>query len=213
MQALTRNPLADPGLLGIDAGAAAAIVIAIAVLHLANPAEYVWFAFAGRGGRVGRRVPARLARPRRRDPRAAGARRDRVAAALTAFTNGVTLLDPLAFNDFRFWSVGALAGRDLSVLAAVGPFLRAGAVLALVLARPLNAIALGDDAGRALGARDRPDARARRDRGHAAVRRRDRRRRADRLRRAHGPPRRARDRRARPAARARLLGRASRRSC
>src|SRR5919107_1229976 len=47
MQALTRNPLADPGLLGIDAGAAAAIVVAIAALHLANPTEYVWFAFTG----------------------------------------------------------------------------------------------------------------------------------------------------------------------
>ena len=152
MQALTRNPLADPGLLGIDAGAAAAIVIAIAVLHLANPTEYVWFAFAGAAaasvvvyllgssGRAGA-TPVRLA--------LAGTC---VAAALTAFTNGVTLLDPLAFNDFRFWSVGALAGRDLSVLAAVGPFLAAGAAIALVLARPLNAIALGDDAGRALGA-------------------------------------------------------------
>src|SRR5829696_7254930 len=126
MQALTRNPLADPGLLGIDAGAAAAIVIAIAVLHLANPTEYVWFAFAGAAaasvvvyllgssGRAGA-TPVRLA--------LAGIC---VAAALTAFTNGVTLLDPLAFNDFRFWSVGALAGRDLSVLAAVGPFLAAG---------------------------------------------------------------------------------------
>ena len=152
MQALTRNPLADPGLLGVDAGAAAAIVIAIAVLHLASPAEYVWFAFAGAAaasvvvyvlgsrGRAGA-TPVRLA--------LAGTA---VAAALTAFVNGVTLLDPLAFDDFRFWSVGALAGRDLSVLTAVGPFLLAGSVLALALARPLNAIALGDDAGRALGA-------------------------------------------------------------
>jgi iron complex transport system permease protein len=152
MQALTRNPLADPGLLGVDAGAAAAIVIAIAVLHLASPAEYVWFAFVGAAaasvvvyvlgsrGRAGA-TPVRLA--------LAGTA---VAAGLTAFVNGVTLLDPLAFDDFRFWSVGALAGRDLSVLADVGPFLFAGGVLALALARPLNAIALGDDAGRALGA-------------------------------------------------------------
>jgi iron-siderophore transport system permease protein len=152
MQALTRNPLADPGLLGIDAGAAAAIVIAIAALHLGDPAEYVWFAFAGAaaasvvvyllgsGGRAGA-TPVRLA--------LAGTT---VAAALTAFTNGVTLLDPLAFNEFRFWAVGALAGRDLGVLVTIGPFLAAGAAIALVLARPLNAIALGDDAGRALGA-------------------------------------------------------------
>jgi iron complex transport system permease protein len=152
MQALTRNPLADPGLLGVDAGAAAAIVIAIALLHLPDPAEYVWFAFAGAaaasivvyllgsGGRAGA-TPVRLV--------LAGTT---VAAALTAFSNGVTLLDPLAFNDFRFWAVGALAGRDLAVLASVGPFLAAGAAIGLVLARPLNAIALGEDGGRALGA-------------------------------------------------------------
>jgi iron-siderophore transport system permease protein len=152
MQALTRNPLADPGLLGINAGAAAAIVVAIAALHLNSPEEYVWFAFVGAAaasvivyvlgshGRAGA-TPVRLA--------LAGTA---VAAALTAFTNGITLLDPLAFNDFRFWEVGALAGRELSVLTAVGPFLLVGGVITLVLARPLNALALGDDAGRALGA-------------------------------------------------------------
>jgi iron-siderophore transport system permease protein len=151
MQALTRNPLADPGLLGIDAGAASAIVIAIAWLHLTSPAAYVWFAFAGAAaasvivyvlgsrGRAGP-TPVRLA--------LAGTA---AAAALTAFTNGVTLLDPEAFNDFRFWAVGSLAGRDIGVLTSVGPFLLAGAVIAVVLAGPLNAIALGEDAGRALG--------------------------------------------------------------
>jgi iron complex transport system permease protein len=152
MQALTRNPLADPGLLGVDAGAAAAVVVAIAVLGLASPAAYVWFAFAGAAaasivvyllgsrGRAGA-TPVRLA--------LAGTA---IAAALTAFTNGMTLLDPLTFDDFRFWSVGALGGRDLGILADVGPFLLAGALLALALARPLNALALGDDAGRGLGA-------------------------------------------------------------
>jgi len=152
MQALTRNPLADPGLLGVEAGAAAAVVVAIGVLGLVSPAAYVWFAFAGAAfasiavymlgshGRAGA-TPVRLA--------LAGTA---IAAALTAFTHGVTLLDPLAFDDFRFWQVGALAGRDLGILSAVGPFLLVGAVLALALARPLNALALGDDAGRALGA-------------------------------------------------------------
>ena len=152
MQALTRNPLADPGLLGVEAGAAAAVVVAIGVLGFASPSAYVWFAFAGAAlasvavyllgshGRAGA-TPVRLA--------LAGTA---IAAALTAFTSGVTLLDPLAFDDFRFWQVGALAGRDLGILTAVGPFLLVGALIALALARPLNAIALGDDAGRALGA-------------------------------------------------------------
>ena len=152
MQALTRNPLADPGLLGVEAGAAAAIVVAIAWLGLSEPSAYVWFAFVGAAvasvvvyvlgsrGRAGA-TPVRLA--------LAGTA---IAAALTAFTYGVTLLDPEAFDEFRFWDVGSLVGRDLSILGDVGPFLIAGLVLALALARPLNALALGDDSGRALGA-------------------------------------------------------------
>jgi iron complex transport system permease protein len=76
-----------------------------------------------------------------------------VAAALIAYTNAITLLDQEAFDHYRHWVVGSLAGRDVQILADVGPFLAAGVVLALALARPLNALALGDDSGRALGAR------------------------------------------------------------
>jgi iron complex transport system permease protein len=152
MQAITRNPLADPGLLGVDAGAAAAVVLAISLLDVRGTGSYMWFAFAGAAlasfvvyalGSTGRggATPVRLA--------LAGTA---VLAALTALIEGVTLLDPVAFNQYRFWSVGSLAGRDLDVLLPVLPFLVLGAVVALALARPLNAIALGDDAGRALGA-------------------------------------------------------------
>lgn len=153
MQALTRNPLADPGILGVEAGAAAAIVTAIGVLGLTEPRTYVWFAFAGAAGAsvvvyaLGSRgraaaTPVRLA--------LAGVA---VAYALTAFTNAMILLDPQAFDEFRHWVVGSLAGRDLEVLTDVGPFLAVGALIALALVRPLNALALGDDSGRALGAR------------------------------------------------------------
>ena len=152
MQALTRNPLADPGLLGVNAGAAAAVVTGIGVLHLENPSGYVWFALAGAGiasvlvyllGSRGRSAatPVRLA--------LAGAA---ISAVLTAFISGLVLMDQTTFNDYRFWSVGALAGRNLSVLWQTGPFLLAGAIIALGLARPLNALALGEDTGRALGA-------------------------------------------------------------
>jgi iron complex transport system permease protein len=153
MQALTRNPLADPGILGVEAGAAAAIVTAIGVLGLTEPREYVWFAFAGAAGAsilvyaLGSRgraaaTPVRLA--------LAGVA---VTYALTAFTNATILLDQRAFDEFRHWVVGSLAGRDLQILADIGPFLAAGVLIALALARPLNALALGDDSGRALGAR------------------------------------------------------------
>jgi len=152
MQSITRNPLADPGLLGVDAGAAAAVVLAISLLDVRGTASYMWFAFAGAAvaslavyalGSTGRggATPVRLA--------LAGTA---VLAALTALIEAVTLLDPKAFDQYRFWSVGSLAGRGLDVLLPVLPFLVIGAVIALALARPLNAVALGDDAGRALGA-------------------------------------------------------------
>jgi iron complex transport system permease protein len=152
MQALTRNPLADPGLLGVNAGASAAVVTGIGVLGLTSPSAYVWLALLGAGlaatvvyalGSTGRAsaTPVRLA--------LAGTA---VSAALGAVVSGLVLTDPDTFDAFRFWSVGSLAGRDLHVLAAVAPFLLAGAVIALGLGRPLNALALGEDTGRSLGA-------------------------------------------------------------
>jgi len=151
MQALTRNPLADPGLLGVNAGASAAVVIALA-LGLAGAASSVWFAFlgaavasvavyvigtSGRGGAT----PVRLA--------LAGTA---ITAALTAVIYGVALADVKLLQQYNLWSVGSLGGRGRSDLEAVVPFMVVGAVAALLLARPLNALALGDDAARALGA-------------------------------------------------------------
>jgi iron complex transport system permease protein len=152
MQALTRNPLADPGLLGVNGGAAAAVALGTALLDLRSFGSFVWFALAGAAvaavvvhvlGAGGRRsaTPVRLA--------LAGTA---VTAVLTAVVNGLILLDPLTLNRFRYWQVGTLAGVDAAVLRQVLPFLAAGGVIALLLARPLNAMALGDDAGHALGA-------------------------------------------------------------
>lgn len=152
LQAVTRNPLADPGLLGVQAGASAAIVTAIGVLGVTSPAGYVWFALAGAAvasvvvyllGATGRASasPVRLV--------LAGAA---VSATLGAWISGLALADPQTFDSFRFWAVGALAGRPLGVLGDVAPFLAVGGVLALALGRSLNAVALGDDTGRALGA-------------------------------------------------------------
>ncbi|MBD2892729.1 Ferric enterobactin transport system permease protein FepD [Actinomadura sp. RB99] len=152
MQALTRNPLAEPGLLGVNGGAALAVVVVIGAFRADDVLVYVWAAFAGAAGAAvlvhaigargrGGTSPARLV--------LAGAAVNAVSSALTA---GLMLLSPRAFNGFRFWQVGTLAGRDAAVLARVLPFIAAGTALALLLARPLNALGLGDEAGRALGA-------------------------------------------------------------
>jgi iron complex transport system permease protein len=151
MQAVTRNPLADPGLLGVNAGAAFAVVLAIWRFGSADVGTLVWFAFAGAAvasvvvyllGSLGRGgpTPVRLA--------LAGAA---LGALLFSLTRAVTLLDQATLDQFRFWAVGSLSGRDDQVAGAVGPFIAVGGVLALALTRPLNAIALGDDAAAWLG--------------------------------------------------------------
>ncbi|MER7547044.1 iron chelate uptake ABC transporter family permease subunit [Spirillospora sp. NPDC127506] len=153
MQALTRNPLAEPGLLGVNGGAAFAVVLVIGLADAGDPLVYVWAAFVGAAGAsvlvylVGARgrggaSPARLV--------LAGAALNAVFSAMTA---GVMLFTPSNFNGFRFWQVGSLGGRELAVFHRVLPFVLAGAILALLLARPLNALGMGDDAGRALGSK------------------------------------------------------------
>lgn len=150
MQALTRNPLADPGLLGINAGAAAAVVSAISFLGVASFTGFVWFAFAGAGAVAvllyavggGRgATPARLA--------LAGSA---LNAALFSYVNAVQLLDTASLDRMRFWTVGSLASAQNYTIVRVAPFVAAGLILALLLARPLNAMAMGEDAARALGA-------------------------------------------------------------
>ena len=151
MQALTRNPLADPGLLGVNAGAAAAVVAAIGLLGVRSPAGYVWFALAGAGiasclvyllGSGGRGGASTIRMV------LAGAA---LSAVLTSFVVSMVLLDQRTFDDYRFWSVGSVDNRGLDVLWRTGPLMLAGAAIGLVLARALNAFALGSDAGRALG--------------------------------------------------------------
>ncbi|MGW5652567.1 iron chelate uptake ABC transporter family permease subunit [Streptomyces humi] len=150
LQALTRNPLADPGLLGINAGASAAVVTAITFFGVTSLNGYVWFAFAGAalvgalvwflGGSRGA-TPVRLA--------LAGTA---ISAALYGYLQAVMITDGAALNKLRFWTVGSLASASDATIAQVLPFLAAGALLALGLARPLNAVAMGDDTARALGA-------------------------------------------------------------
>ncbi|MET7481260.1 iron chelate uptake ABC transporter family permease subunit [Streptomyces sp. NPDC005648] len=150
LQALTRNPLADPGLLGINAGASAAVVTAITYFGVTSLTGYVWFAFLGAaavgalvwflGGSRGA-TPVRLA--------LAGTA---ISAALYGYLQAVMITDDAALGRMRFWTVGSLASATGSTIWQVLPFLAAGTLLALGLARPLNAVAMGDDTAKALGA-------------------------------------------------------------
>ncbi|MFY1692633.1 FecCD family ABC transporter permease [Plantactinospora sp. WMMB782] len=153
MQGLTRNPLADPGLLGVTAGAALGIVVAIGSFGIATLYGYIWFAFAGallasmvvyllgglgRGGST----PVKVA--------LAGVA---VTFLLNSVTSAIVLRDPDALNRYRFWAAGSLSGPDFGTIGQLLPFLAVGAVLALATAPALNSLALGDDVAAALGRR------------------------------------------------------------
>lgn len=163
LQGMARNPLADPGLLGINAGASFGMIVALAFLGLSDLSVTIWFAFAGAavvavavhllaaGGRAAGSgagaTPVRLV--------VAGAA---FSALLTSWTSAVLLVDRETMETFRFWAVGTVGGRTPGTLAAVLPFLLAGLVVAVAAGRLLDGLALGDDLARGLGrhpARDR----------------------------------------------------------
>lgn len=153
MQTMSRNPLADPGLLGVNAGASLAVVLGIAFLGAAGTASYVWLALVGAAiatvavyalataGSAGP-SPARMV--------LAGAA---VAAVLTGFISAIVLVSPVSFGAFQSWNVGTLSGKGMGAVVQVLPFIAVGVVLALAMAHSLNAIAMGDDQARSIGAR------------------------------------------------------------
>lgn len=150
LQALTRNPLADPGLLGINMGASAAVVTAVSFFGVTSLTGYVWFAFLGAAA-VGVLVYV-LGGTRSATPVRLALAGTAISAALYGYLQAVMIMDNAALGKMRFWTVGSLVSADMSTIRQVLPFIAVGSVLALALARPLNAMAMGDDTARALGA-------------------------------------------------------------
>ncbi|MBD8507627.1 iron chelate uptake ABC transporter family permease subunit [Hoyosella sp. G463] len=151
IQGHTRNPLADPGILGVIPGAAFAVVLAVYLFRLGSPSEYVWFAFLGAFlttivvfgiASIGKGGASPLTLP------LAGVA---VGAFLTAMTNAVVLLDRASLDAYRFWNVGSVAGRGLDVLLQVLPFIIVGLAIARASTPGLNLLSLGDDMARSLG--------------------------------------------------------------
>jgi len=151
LQGATRNPLADPSILGIHAGAAVLVVLGVAVFGMTELRQYVWLAFIGAGlgmlvvyaiasiGREGA-TPVKLA--------LAGAA---LTAALQSIISAILLTSPRTLDEIRFWQVGSLFGRGLDVFVQVSPFLLVGIVLALSLGRLLDGLSMGEDVASALG--------------------------------------------------------------
>ncbi|MFE9309921.1 FecCD family ABC transporter permease [Streptomyces sp. NPDC006706] len=151
LQGITRNPIAEPGILGISQGASMGVVCAIAFLGVHSLTGYVWYAFVGAGvaavliyavassGRGGA-SPVKLA--------LAGAATN---AFLASLISAILTTNARALDEFRFWDVGSISGRDATIAGQVWPFLLAGLLLVLAMARGLDALALGDDIARGLG--------------------------------------------------------------
>ncbi|MGW7270435.1 FecCD family ABC transporter permease [Streptomyces sp. NPDC054864] len=151
LQGITRNPIADPGILGVSQGASVGVVLAIAFAGVHTLTGYVWYAFAGAGiasvavyaiaasGRGGA-TPVKLA--------LGGAA---INALLVSVTTGILTTKASALDEFRFWQVGSLSGRDAEIAGQIWPFLLVGLVLVLSVARGLDALALGEDVAKGLG--------------------------------------------------------------
>lgn len=153
MQGHTRNPIADPGILGITQGAALAVVLSVFTFGITSLHGFIWFAFGGALlgavavftiGSLGRAgsTPVTLA--------LAGTA---ISFLLQAITSAVVLLDQQSLDTYRFWKVGSIAVTDSSVIFQVLPFMLIGLVLGLANASGLNALSLGEDVARSLGHR------------------------------------------------------------
>ncbi|MDF2626830.1 MAG: ABC-type Fe3+-siderophore transport system, permease component [Symbiobacteriaceae bacterium] len=153
MQALTRNPLAAPGVLGINAGASLAVVAAMFLLNTASLSVYAWFAFLGAAlaavlvyslGSLGRggMTPLKLT--------VAGAA---LTALFSSITQGLMVLNERTLDEMRFWMAGSVAGRDMTLFLQVLPFLGAGLLGAFVMGKQITTLSLGEDVARGLGQR------------------------------------------------------------
>lgn len=153
MQTLTRNPLADPGLLGVNAGASFAIVLGAALFGAASPVEQLALAFGGaliaslivaftgsQGG--GQLSPVRLT--------LAGVA---LAAVLEGLSSGISLLNADVYDQLRFWQAGSLDIRTLQTVKIVLLPVLLAASIALLSSRALNSLNLGSDTATALGSK------------------------------------------------------------
>lgn len=152
IQGFTRNPLADPGILGVNAGAAFAVTVGVAFLGIQEISNLVWFAFLGAFiVTVGVYVIGSSGRGAA-DPLRLTLAGIALGAVFSGLTTGMMLSDPDAFEHMRSWNAGSLIGRGFDVTLPLLPVIAVGLVAALALAPGLNALALGDDVARAQGA-------------------------------------------------------------
>jgi iron complex transport system permease protein len=152
-QSLTRNPLADPGLLGVSAGAALAIVGGTFLLGITTLGPQLLLATAGATVAGTAVLVLGSSASIARTPQGLALVGVALSAVLGSIASTVVLIDAQTLDEYRFWLVGSLAGRGSSTLSTVALPIAAGMLLALLSARSLDALALGDDTAQSLGVR------------------------------------------------------------
>lgn len=151
MQAVTGNPLASPGLLGVNAGAAFAVVLGASLFGTNLASTSIWPAFLGAAvastivtmlGLTGRQgaTPLKLV--------LAGAV---IGTFLTSLTTSVLIFDEMTLDTVRFWTVGSLSGRTMEQVRLVAPYIAAGLIFAFLLRRHLLSLSLGTEISQSLG--------------------------------------------------------------
>lgn len=152
IQALTRNPLAEPGILGVNAGASFAVTVAVGLLGVRDIQGYLWFAFAG--ALIVTVLVLALGSTRHgASPAVMVLAGVCVGAVLGGAREALQLTNPDTFDAMRYWNAGSIIGRPLDIVWPVLPFFVVAIVLAFVVAGPLNAMALGDELATAQGVR------------------------------------------------------------
>ncbi|WP_343294153.1 iron ABC transporter permease [Ruegeria sp. ANG-R] len=151
MQGMTRNPLADPGLLGVNAGASLGVVICILVLGVTDPAAFIWIALGG--GLVASLLVFLLGGGNQANPARLILAGAAVSALFLALSRSLLLISQQTLDVYRFWVLGGFDGVDFDTIQALLPFFVVGVVIALFAAFALNALMLGEDTARSLGVR------------------------------------------------------------
>lgn len=151
MQAIGRNPLADPGVLGINAGAVLAVVMAIFFWDASSPSSYVWYAFTGAGiAFVGVYFLASLG-PNGITPLNLTIAGAAINAFFTSLGMAVLIVSQRTLEEIRFWLEGSLAGADGETIVPILPYIFVGIFLALIISRQMTILSLGEDVARGLG--------------------------------------------------------------
>ncbi|MCA1055495.1 iron ABC transporter permease [Rossellomorea aquimaris] len=151
MQTLTKNPLASPGIFGINAGGGFMVVAAVTLFGVTDLGAFTWLSFLGAGiaafgvyaiGAAGNNglTPMKLT--------LAGAA---ITAMFSSFTQGLLVLDESALEQVLFWLAGSVQGRKLEILTGVFPYILTGWIGALILAGKMNILAMGEDVAKGLG--------------------------------------------------------------